>query len=88
MLCCGVVAPLGVNVPLLISTVWKPDQIANATGLIDGRGIVRIGLLYLAVSSKGDARYQCSPTGECTCLAAANGVRCYHTLAASILAAA
>lgn len=64
----------------------QPTRLAKAVELVEDGGLVRVGHLFLAVSSKGDTRYEVSPTGECSCTAAQYGRACYHVLAAQLAA--
>lgn len=61
-------------------------QIAKAMRLLSGEGdrLVRRGFLFLVKNSQGQTRYECAPTGECSCTGAAYGRRCYHTIAAEL----
>ncbi len=68
-------------------TGYSDTQIAKAIELVELGGIVAVGHLFLAVSSDGTLRYECAPTGECSCTAVSYGRRCYHTAAAKIVQA-
>lgn len=61
-------------------------QIAKAMRLLADRLLVRHGHLFRVIDSLGRTRYECAPTGECTCTGAAYGRRCYHTVAAELAA--
>lgn len=68
--------------------VEQPARLAKAVELIEDGGLVRVGHLVLAMSSRGDQSYEVSTDGNgaCTCLAAQHGRACYHVLAARLAA--
>ena len=65
----------------------KADELIRDGGLVPVGATVRNGSLYRAVSSKGDESYLCTAAG-CSCKAGVRGRRCYHLLAARVLAVA
>ena len=67
---------------------FTADQQAKADELIrDGGILAQAPGLYVAVSGKGDAHYA-TDGRSCTCAAGARDRRCYHQLAARVLAIA
>lgn len=66
--------------------VEQPARLAKAVELIEDGGLVRVGHLFLAVSSDGQTRYEVAATGECSCTAAQYGRKCYHSTAALLAA--
>lgn len=68
-------------------TGYTAKQVEQATELVELGGIVAVGHLFLAVSSSGTMRYEVAATGECSCLAASYGRKCYHVLSAQIIQA-
>lgn len=68
----------------------KPEQVAKAAELVADGGILRAaGALFLAVASDGVTRYEVdSVSHTCSCRAGQHGRRCYHVVAADLLAAA
>jgi hypothetical protein len=83
----GCAARLAHAIATVDTTGYTPQQVEKAVELIEQGGIVRVGHLFLAVSSNGSVRYEVAATGECSCTAAAYGRRCYHVLGARFLAA-
>lgn len=68
--------------------IYKAEQVDKARELISDGGLQPInGVIFLAVSSRGDAWYSATETA-CTCPAGSRGVRCYHTAAVRIALAA
>jgi hypothetical protein len=67
----------------------QPAQVEKAVQLVTDGGLVRvIGALFHAVSSDGSVRYEVTPvTGRCSCRAGQYGRRCYHLIAAELIAA-
>jgi hypothetical protein len=65
----------------------KADELIRDGGMVPVGATVRNGSLYRAVSSKGDEAYLCTSAG-CSCKAGLRGRRCYHLLAARVLAVA
>ena len=65
----------------------KADELIRDGALVPVGATVRNGSLYRAVSSKGDATYLVTSAG-CSCMAGVRGRRCYHVLAARVLAVA
>lgn len=70
------------------SVGYTAAQVEKATEALEDDAVIRVGHLYLAVSSDGSTRYEVAATGECSCTAAMYGRRCWHTLAARIAAVA
>lgn len=67
-----------------VPTGYTAKQVEAAQDAIDDGAVIRVGHLFLVVSSDGSTRYECSPTGECSCRAAMYGRRCWHVLAARL----
>ena len=67
---------------------WSKTQTDKAAELIGDKGIVPTGHagVWRTVSSKGDAYYLTAPEA-CNCRAGLNGRRCYHSAAATLMAA-
>lgn len=68
--------------------IYKAEQVDKARELISDGGLQPVnGVIFLAVSSRGDAWYSTTQSA-CTCPAGSRGVRCYHTAAVRIALAA
>lgn len=67
---------------------YTAAQVEKATDAIEDGAVMRVGHLFLVVSSDGTTRYETAPTGECSCMAAMYSRRCWHTLAARLADAA
>jgi hypothetical protein len=70
------------------SADYTQAQLVKALDALDDDAVMRVGHLFLVVSSDGSTRYETAPTGECSCTAARYGRRCWHTLAVRIAATA
>lgn len=66
------------------SAGYTPAQAQKALDAFADDAVIRVGHLYLVVSSDGSTRYETAPTGECSCTAAMYGRRCWHVLAVRI----
>lgn len=71
----------------LAKAEYSASQVASAEELISDGAIVQISArVFRSVSSDGTAYYMTAITGQCNCPAGMRGIRCYHSLAARILA--
>ncbi|MER6632241.1 hypothetical protein ABT301_29175 [Streptomyces sp. NPDC000987] len=64
-------------------------QIAKATEALELGAVVplRRNRVFLVVSDDGSSVYRTAATGQCNCPAGLRSVRCYHAVAAHLLAA-
>ena len=67
-----------------VTAGYTAKQIEAAQDAIDDGAVIRVGHLFLVVSSDGSVRYETAVTGECSCRAAIYGRRCWHVLAARL----
>ncbi|WP_374196249.1 DUF6011 domain-containing protein [Streptomyces sp. ISL-10] len=71
----------------LTEAEYSASQVASAEELISDGAIVQISAkVFRSVSSDGTAFYLTAVSGQCNCPAGLRGIRCYHSLAARILA--
>lgn len=84
----GCAARLAHAIATVDTTGYTPAQVEKAVELVQQGGIVRVGHLFLAVSSSGTMRYEVAAEGACSCMAASHGRHCYHILSARIMDAA
>jgi hypothetical protein len=72
------------------SAVFQPWQLAKAAELLEMGAVVplRQNRIFLVVSDDGSEVYRTAATGQCNCPAGLRSVRCYHSIAAGLVAAA
>ncbi|PWI05497.1 hypothetical protein DIZ27_38865 [Streptomyces sp. NWU339] len=65
-------------------------QIAKASEALELGAVfpLRQNRVFLVVSDDGEAVYRTAATGQCNCPAGLRSVRCYHSVAAHLVAAA